>query len=289
MPFAGDYGYSGGCKIGTAVAMLIPGSNMDRPLGEQVPQPVGNRYGGVNYSQGMRFPAVSLNAVLHASWFTAANLNAWFCTRGGAAPFDLTAIAGNLNFYESTLGKHKILSPKGAGFSLNFSAGQAILTMGMQFHGTALDTADAAPAFVNTAPLSYAEVSFGGSFSTVKIRSGSIQWNTGLTPLEDMNGSHYPSEHNAGIPNLSVNLQVYPETAVTIPGLTDDNTVTAVTDATLSVKIGVATYTTFSFTSLLLANPNAKSVQDPNQRVLRDLRYRGLATTAAYPMTISAT
>jgi hypothetical protein len=285
------YGYGGHGLIGTTPILLSPGAGKDRPRNLDFVYPVGNRYGQLNYSGGVRFPAFNLPIFATPTVFTAANLNAWFMTRGASPRFDLPEITGGVQLATVYGDGEKMLGAKGAGFSFGVQFGARQLILNAQFQGTTYDaTAAAAPAAIEENPLNFAAVTLGGGFASKGIRGITINYSNQLTPNESLAGTDYPSEHNADIPVCTVDIDCYALDGVLPPGMTGPNAYEEVTDATLSVQIATTPAvkkTTFSFTSLVLQNPNQRQLTAG--RGVRRYRYNAKASVDGYPLTISET
>lgn len=284
-----EYGYRGYAKIGATAIFTNGAADFDRPRNLAIPYPIGNHLGQTNFSEGMRFPVVNIPAIVMASWFTAANLNTWVFTRGSQPTYDTAAVAGGVEFMDAANGHHQILNPKCARFTFGVRFGQNPLLANFTFHGTHLDTPGAAPAAITEAPLTFASVTLGGSFAGKGIIGIQLDYANQLTPNESLAGTQYPSEHNADIPVATVTIQQYAAAASLPPGYTDANTYVPITDATLSVQVGSGptVMTTFAFSNLVIANPNARR-QTPG-RIIRSFQYHAMATASLRPVVCSAT
>lgn len=289
------YGFSGYGILGATTVFLQPGADGDRPRNIQWAYPVGNRYGRANYGEGAQFPVFRLPVVLMASYFTAANWNAWFLTHAGAQPHDLSAIGGGVEFADVAYAadEYKMNGAKGAGFNINFRFGQPMLTAQCEFHGTSYAAPAGPPAAVVENPLTFAEVTLSGAAFGTKaaaskgILGGAIVYNNGLTPNEQLNGTHYPSAHNADAPTAQLQIQMYADPDNPPPGYTDKDTFAEITDCGVHFKIGAATYTSFTFPRLILNNPNARRLM--GGRGIRTFVYDAAADASNYPLACAAT
>lgn len=270
-------GYRGWLAISpTAVSPIVilcrPGASVDMPRNLDTPYPISNQpFGILNYADGLRFPSVALPTVPMSGWFTAANINSWFFTRTSD---DLATIAnGGIQFSDSNdaNGQRSILNPKGGGFTLSGSMGEPI-GFTMRFMGTDASTALAgtAPATGLTGtPLQFNAVSFAGAFVNQKITGFTIDLDTGLTPNPELNGTLRPTEINAGIVTARCSFS----TNSGVP-FADGSS------GTITVN-GV----NFAIAYLVCNDPDARRGQAG--RVIRSYTYTCLATTTAYPITVS--
>lgn len=291
------YSHGGYAILNGTAVMTTPGAEVDRPRNLEFPYPVGNRFGQVNYAEGARFPVMRIPVIGMASYLTAANINTWFLTRGGAAPYDVAALGSGVEMADVPVAdaQYKMTGAKGAGFTLNFRFGQRPLMLQTEWHGTQFAAASGAPAtaFMEADLLTFAEVTFSGATFGTKngntrgILGGTITYSNQLTPNETLNGTHFPTEHNADVPTVQLAIQMYADDTWLPPGYTDRDTYTEISDCGVHIKLAPAVYTSFTFTKLVLNNPNARRVMQG--RGIRQIVYQGRATTAAYPLVCAQT
>src|SRR5215831_2303921 len=207
-------GFRGFVEFGSVRALCrVPGAQHRMPRNLDVPEPISNQLGDINYADNVQFPTLSLPLVPMISpntFWSTGTLQAWFFTRTSD---DISAISAGITFADSAdatgLGRWLITQPKGAGFRLQSSYGDNLGFIA-SFNGIDIDPASAAglPATgLAGTPLEYDSVAFGGDLNGTGIIGFTLDYSTNLTPCPEMNGTLRPTEHNAGKPTAQLVLQ----------------------------------------------------------------------------------
>lgn len=306
------FGYGGYLKLGTFRAMCREGASLAMPRTLDIPYPISvQRFGQLNYADGFRFPVIQAPLIpmdmgtddaTIPSWFSAANLNAWFVTRGSGPAYDLAEISSDIQFSDNGVaggtgwGTYKIIHAKGAGFSLNVNQGSPIGFMA-RFAGTDRKTGSITPptSGLPGAPLQAGRVALGGSFANVGVIGFTLDFDTGLTPNMVLNGTNRPTEHNADIPTATFTIRCYTDNTFDPPGFASsdsgDPAYTEITDGTITIirraAVGMVTAKTMTIAMnrAILVDPDDR--RQFRGRIVRTFRYNLLATTTDYPITIT--
>lgn len=292
------HGFGGFAKIGSVYVLNRPGGAVTMPRQLDIPYPISyHNHGALNFADGLRFPVVNMPAVPMDSttpWFTAALLNAWFMTRAVMPGNDLTEIANGILFCDNGvvsgngLGGWKVLKPKGAGWTLNVEKGQPV-GFQMRFAGTDRTTTGlAAPSSgLEGTPLEFNAVTLGGDLASAGIIGCSLQFDGGLTPNMELDGTARPVEQNAGMQTASLTIRMNATASVAPPGWNVDPTAYAAISGTISIQrlAGAGNAVVFSVTRGILQNPDDR--RQGQGRIIREFTYNLLGTTTTDPVTIA--
>jgi hypothetical protein len=298
----GTFGYA---KIGSTVILLRPGASLTQPINPEIPAPL-NGYGGygpMNYSMGLQFPQANLPCVPldagAAGWLSAANLNSWFITRSARPVWDLGAITTFVFSENGSVGNSQgvfnATGMKGAGFTISGRKGQGVAIM-MRFAGVSVapetNSANLPSAGLAGAPLSFNRISVGGaSLASMGVTGFTLQFDTGLTPNMELDGTYHPLEQNGGTPSASLTLECNALDTIAPPGWNPTtNRQIELTDQTISILLvdnaGVGDVTmTITMKRLYIRDPRNR--QGTAGRASRTYTYDLLATTGAQPIAIA--
>jgi opacity protein-like surface antigen len=297
------HGYTGYMSIDGVRALCRPGARLSMPRNLDIPYPIDMGFGGaVNYAEGLKYPVIQAPLIPMENttpWFTAANLNAWFNTRAAAPTRDLGELANDLLFSDNGissgtgLGTFKVVKVKGAGYTLNFRKGSPI-GFNVRFAGrTRQTTSTGLPtAGLDGTPLNFARIAFGGALANVGIAGATLSFDTGLTPNPELDGTVFPKEHNADIPNASLSLELNARADVDAPGFDSANldTYPEVTGVIgiqrVSSTPGPAVWVYFTITRAVPRDPDDRTQQQG--RIMRPFTYDLFASAAgSQPVLIS--
>ena len=299
MPVGGiTSGYLGYTKVGSVYVLANPGGAFAMPRALNIPYPLSySLHGYVNFADGLRFPVVTSPAIPMNSttpWFTGALLNSWFFTRSAAPVNDLTAVSGGIIFSDNGiasgtgLGTWRALNPKGAGFTLFVEKGQP-LGMLLRFAGTDRDTTVGSlpTGPLDGTPLMFDAVTLGGDLASSAITGLTLNYDTGLTPNMELDGTLRPVELNAGLPTASLQIRMNSTNSANAPGWNSDPTLYTAITGTISLKrlAGAGNTVRFSFSNGVLIDPDER--RQVAGRVKRVHNYNLLGTNSADPLTVA--
>lgn len=296
----GTFGF---VKINGTVVLIRPGSGQQYPLNSDIPAPI-NGYGGygaMNIEQGFQFPQWNVSAVPldtgAANWLTASNLNAWFMTRSSRPVWDLTALT--TFFYSENgstgdgQGTYAGTGVKGGGFVLTGRKGQPI-GFNMRFAGISAapetTTTNLPSAGLAGTPLEFNRITFGAAsaFDAAGVVGFTLQYDTGLSPNMELDGTYAPVEQNAGTPSATLSLECNALNGVAPPGWDPaTNTRTEITNQTIVILIDGTTPTSLTLTIKRMYIRDPRNRQSTAGRAGRTYTYDCLAATNAQPVTIA--
>lgn len=292
------HGFGGFTQIGSVRVLNRPGGALTMPRQLDIPYPISyQQFGLMNHADGLRFPVLQVPAIPMDQtdpWFTAALLNAWFVTRSAMPTSDLAEIASGIIFCDNGVvattgrGGWKVLKPKGAGFVLSVEKGQPI-GFQMRFAGTdRTATGVSAPAGgIEGTPLEFDAATLGGDLANKGIIGATLQWDTGLTPNMELDGTARPVEQNAGMPTASLSIRMNATTDASPPGWNEDPTAYAEIAGSISIvrESGGGNTVEFSFERGILQNPDDR--RQGQGRIIREFSYNLLGGLSAYPIEIA--
>lgn len=286
----GSFGF---CKLNSTVVLIRPGASLAEPRNLEMPHPInGSGYKGIfNKADGLHFPVVNIPTVPMdigaASWLTAANLNAFFITKAAFPSGDLGELT---NLYLAANGivnagatAWKVNKAKGAGFTLVIRKGQPV-GMNLSFHGRSRQKAvsgDRPTSPLAGSPLMFDRLSLGTELDGKGIVGVTLQYNTGLTPNMELDGTLMPVEHNAGLPSCSVSIEYNALDAIAPLGYDSTNDTWQDEDAVdFSLLVDSTTPTSLVFTMARLVVRNPFDMQTQANRVQRSLTYDVIGTAS---------
>jgi hypothetical protein len=297
---AAIHGYTGYLVIDGSRALARPGARMSMPRNLDIPYPISVGKGGaINYAEGLKYPVLQAPLIPMEStspWFTAANLNSWFHTRSSGPTYDLAELGADLLFSDNGiaagagLGSFKMTKVKGAGYTLTFRKGAPIgFTARYAGRTRALVTSGAPTTGLDGTPMESDRIVFSAAIASLGIAGGTITFDDGLTPNPELDGTKFPKEHNADIPNATLSLE-FNSQAVDAFGFDSANldTYPETTGAVIAVKrdLVVPTYLYFTLSKAIPRDPDDRTQQQG--RVMRPFVYDLLATSAgAQPVVLS--
>jgi len=299
----GTFGFA---MINNAVITLRPGASMAYPINPDIPAPL-NGYGGwgaMNYCQGLQFPQFNLPCIpldtgVSGNWFTGSNLQTWFNSRGDRPVWDLPVMSsfyfsenGSVDDGQGTWFGNGV---KAAGITISGRKGQGVAVM-MRFAGTSADpvvNAGVLPVQGTTAPqLSFNRITFGGgsAFDGVGIVGFTMQYDTGLTPNMELDGTFSPVEQNGGTPSGSLTLEINALDDKPPPGWSPSSGQVELHNQSISILTydsggGGGQFLTITFSRLLIRDPRNR--QGTAGRAMRSHTYDALAGAMAFPIYFS--
>lgn len=299
MPVGGiTHGFQGYTKVGSVYVLSNPGGRFAMPRALNVPYPLSySLHGYVNFADGLRFPVVTAPAIPMDSttpWFTGTLLSSWFFTRSAVPAFDLTAISGGIIFSDNGiasgtgLGTFRCLSPKGAGFTVFVEKGQPV-GMLLRFAGTDRDTTVGAlpTGPLDGTPLMFDSVTLGGDLASAAITGVTLNYDTGLTPNMELDGTLRPVEMNAGMPTASLQIRMNSTNSANAPGWNSDPAAYTSISGTITLRraTGVGNSVRFTFVKGILLDPDERN--QVAGRVARVHNYNLIGTTSADPLAVA--
>lgn len=296
----GTFGYA---KLASTVVLIRPGAAQNWDLNPDIPAPI-NGYGGygpMNYAQGLNYPQWNIPTVPldtgAPNWLTATNLNAWFFTRSARPIWDLSALSGFVFASDGSVGNAQGIwnaaAAKGAGFSIVVRKGQgiAVLLRFMAPTATPETVGGNRPTTgLAGAPLEFDRVTIptGSPFEGTGVTGFSIQFDTGLTPNMELDGTLTPFEMNAGTPNCTISVELNALDATAVPGWNaGTNAQIELTDVAWPIVIDRTTPTTLTVTAKRMYCRNPKGRQGTAGRSSRVITYDVLATVSAQPLVVT--
>lgn len=311
----GLFGYGGFAQVGAIRVLCREGASLSMPRSLDIPYPISaQRYGQLNYADGIRFPVLNMPAIpmdmggltpAIQGWFNEQVMNDWFITRISPPKYDLMEPVGGLLFSDNGiggqpgLGSFKILKAKGAGFSVNVERGSP-LGFNLRFAGTdriSLNTAGITgpTSGLPGVPLPSGRVAVGGLIAQTGITGFSLDFDCGLQPNMSLNGTERPTEHNADIPTCTIALRCYTSPDYDPPGYPAEGVGAGGNDTpdpfypeasgTFTMLIQRPdTYMTFRLFRMVLIDPDDR--RQFRGRIIRTFRYNCLATLTQPPLQI---
>jgi hypothetical protein len=286
------------------VVLLRPGASQAYPLNPDIPAPI-NGYGGygaMNIEEGLQFPQWNLPCVPMdtgaENWFAATPLNAYFLTRSARPVWDLSALSSFAYSENGSVGDGQGVwngtGVKGGGFTLVGRKGQGIAMM-MRFTGVSAAPETTAGNRPTTglagSPLSFNRIAFpaASAFDGKGVVGFTLQFDTGLSPNMELDGTFHPYEINAGTPNCTLSVEFNALNAIAPPGWDPvTNTKEELVDVPITINIvdgGTPTLLTFTMKRLHIRDPRNR--QGTAGRAQRTHTYDCLATTTAQPLAIT--
>lgn len=287
----GSFGF---IKIGSSFALARVGAGFSMPRNLDMPHPIsGFGFGILNYAEGLKFPTLNCPCIpidngVDSGWFTAANFNAWFHTRSSGPVYDLSEITGGVIFSDNGsvgtgTGVFKVTKVKGAGYTITCRKGQGIGVL-LRFAGrtrTVGVSGDKPTAPLQGIPLNFARLDFDSTspFYQKGIVGLTLQFDTGLTPNMELDGTVYPVEHNAGLPTGTLTLECNALDAVAAVGYDSTGDLPEEVDDAefeiLAVDSGTPVTVTWTLSKLIIRNPDDRQTQAG--RVMRTFQYDVIA------------